>query len=229
MKGILYGIGIGPGDPEHITLKAARIMREVDIIAAPGKDVKETTAYKIAVQAVPEIEQKELLPIYMPMVLDKEEIVKEHKRGAQMLERVLSEGKTIGFITLGDPTVYSTYSYVEKIVKDDGFETRYISGITSFCASAAALGVPLSEWQEPLHIIPAVHQLDDELALDGNYVLMKSGKQMAAVKQILRESGRKVKMVENCGLSNEKKYGSVDEIPDDAAYFSLIIAKENKE
>ena len=55
MKGILYGIGIGPGDPEHITLKAAKMMREVDVIAAPGKDVKETTAYKIAVQAVPEI------------------------------------------------------------------------------------------------------------------------------------------------------------------------------
>ena len=68
MKGILYGIGIGPGDPEHITLKAVKMMNKVDIIAAPGKDVKETTAYKIAVQAVPEIADKELLPIYMPMV-----------------------------------------------------------------------------------------------------------------------------------------------------------------
>lgn len=229
MKGILYGIGIGPGDPEHITLKAVKMMKEVDVIAAPGKDVKETTAYKIAVQAVPELEEKELLPVYMPMVLDKAEIVKEHKNGAKALEKVLETGKSVGFITLGDPTVYSTYSYVEKIVKEDGFETRYISGITSFCAAAATMGIPLSEWQEPLHIIPAVHQLDEELALEGNYVLMKSGRQMAAVKEILRKSGRKVSMVENCGLKNENRYRSVDEIPDNAGYFSLIIAKENNQ
>ena len=229
MKGILYGIGIGPGDPEHITLKAVKMMNKVDIIAAPGKDVKETTAYKIAVQAVPEIADKELLPIYMPMVLDREQIEKDHRKGADSIEACLEQGESVGFITLGDPTVYSTYSYVEKLVKADGFETGYISGITSFCAAAATLGIPISEWQEPFHVIPAVHQLGDKLDLKGNYVLMKSGRQMAAVKEILANSGRKVTMVENCGLEDEHRYFSVDEIPDNAGYFSLIIAKENPE
>ena len=229
MKGIFYGIGIGPGDPEHITLKAVRMMKEVDVIAAPGTDVKETLAYRIAVQAVPEIEQKEMLPIDMPMTMDKELLLKAHKSGAETIEKVLAEGKSVGFITLGDTTVYSTFSYLEKIVKNHGFETVYISGITSFCAAAASLGIPLTEWQEPLHVIPAVHQLDDKLALDGGYVLMKSGRQMPRVKEILKASGRKVNMVENCGLPNENKYYSVEEIPDGAGYFSLIIAKENKE
>ena len=85
MKGIFYGIGIGPGDPEHITLKAVRMMKEVDVIAAPGTDVKETLAYRIAVQAVPEIEQKEMLPIDMPMTMDKELLLKSHKSGAETI------------------------------------------------------------------------------------------------------------------------------------------------
>ena len=68
MKGTLYGVGVGPGDPELMTLKAVRMIRENEIIAVPGADVKETVAYKIAVQAVPELEEKELLPIYMPMM-----------------------------------------------------------------------------------------------------------------------------------------------------------------
>ena len=71
-----------------------------------------------------------------------------------------------------------------------------------------------------------MHKLGDRLDLPGNYVLMKSASQMAKVKQILRESGRKVCMVENCGMENEKTYHSLEEIPDDAGYFSMIIAKE---
>ena len=66
MRGILYGVGVGPGDPELMTLKAVRMIRENEVIAVPGADVKETVAYKIAVQAVPELADKELLPIYMP-------------------------------------------------------------------------------------------------------------------------------------------------------------------
>ena len=96
---------------------------------------------------------------------------------------------------------------------------------TSFCAAAAEIGIPLCEWTEPLHVIPAVHKLDEKLPANGNYVLMKSGSKMAQVKEILRESRDNVSMVENCGMPDQKVYRSVDEIPDDAGYFSLIIAK----
>ena len=79
MRGILYGVGVGPGDPELMTLKAVRLIKENDIIAVPGAEVRETVAYKIAVQAVPELADKELLPIYMPMTHDKAELELNHE------------------------------------------------------------------------------------------------------------------------------------------------------
>ena len=228
MKGTLYGVGVGPGDPELMTLKAVRLIRENNIIAVPGADPKETVAYKIAVQAVPELAKKELLPIYMPMTHDPEELEKNHAKGAADLEKVLGQDKNIVFLTLGDPCVYSTFTYLQKRVENDGYHTELVSGITSFCAAAARLNVPLSEWNEQLHIIPAVHRLDTTLNESGNYILMKSGKKMNQVKEILADSGRDVLMVENCGMENEHIYRSVEEIPDDAGYYSLIIAKETK-
>lgn len=228
MKGTLYGVGVGPGDPELMTLKAVRLIRENMIIAVPGADPKETVAYKIAVQAVPELAEKELLPIYMPMTHDPEELEKNHTKGAIALEEVLDEGKNIVFLTLGDPCVYSTFSYLQKRVEKDGYHTELVSGITSFCAAAARLNIPLSEWNEQLHVVPAVHRLDSTLNESGNYILMKSGKKMNQVKEILAQSGRDVLMVENCGMENEHIYRSVEEIPDDAGYYSLIIAKEAK-
>lgn len=228
MKGTLYGVGVGPGDPELMTLKAVRLIRENKVIAVPGADPRETVAYKIAVQAVPELAEKELLPIYMPMTHDPEELEKNHARGAKALEEVLDQEENIVFLTLGDPCVYSTFSYLQKRVEKDGYHTELVSGITSFCAAAARLNIPLSEWNEQLHVVPAVHRLDSTLNESGNYILMKSGKKMNQVKAILADSGRDVLMVENCGMENERIYRSVDEIPDDAGYYSLIIAKESK-
>ena len=228
MKGTLYGVGVGPGDPELMTLKAVRLIRENMIIAVPGADPKETVAYKIAVQAVPELAEKELLPIYMPMTHDPEELERNHAKGAKSLEEVLDQGKNIVFLTLGDPCVYSTFSYLQKRVEKDGYHTELVSGITSFCAAAARLNIPLSEWNEQLHVVPAVHRLDSTLNESGNYILMKSGKKMNQVKEILAQSGSDVIMVENCGMENENIYRSVEEIPDDAGYYSLIIAKEAK-
>ncbi len=225
MAGVLYGIGVGSGDPELMTLKAVRLIREMDIIAASGEDVKRTTAYTIVLQAVPELADKELLPIHMPMVMDREFIAKYHRKGAEEIAAKLEEGKNVGFITLGDPTVYSTFSYIEKAVKDMGYRTVYISGITSFCAAAATMGIPLAEWRESLHIIPAIHNLREKLDDEGNYVFMKNGRKITEVRELLKENGRDAVMVENCGMPDEKRYNGVDEIPDDTGYFALIIAK----
>ena len=92
MKGILYGVGVGPGDPELITLKAINLIKENDVIAVAGKDAKEAVAYKIVQGTVPEIENKTLVPVYMPMVMDKEEQIRNHQKGAKMLEKYLDEG-----------------------------------------------------------------------------------------------------------------------------------------
>ena len=229
MAGVLYGVGVGPGDPEYMTLKAVRLIRENEVIAVPGPVAEETVAYKIAVQAVPELADKELVPILVPMTHDRAVMEQNHDEAADTVEGYLKAGKNVVFLTLGDPTVYSTYMYVQKRIEERGYHTELVSGITSFYAAAARANTSLVEWSEQLHVLPAVHKLDSELDLPGNYVLMKSGKKMGQVKEILRRSGRDVVMVENCGMDTEKVYHSVDEIPDDAGYYSLIIAKEAKE
>ena len=228
MKGTLIGVGVGPGDPDLMTLKAVRMIRENEVIAVPGKQPKETVAYQIAVQAAPELADKTLLPLYMPMTMDAEERENNWKIAADTAEQQLKQGKNVVFLTLGDPTVYSTFSYVKKLVEEHGYQTATVSGITSFCAAAARMNVSLSEWNEPLHILPARHNLKDDLNYSGNCVLMKSGRKMDRVKQQLAQSGRDVVMVENCGMPEEKIYHGVEEIPDDAGYYSLIIAREPK-
>ncbi len=228
MTGILYGAGVGPGDPELMTLKAVRLIRENEIIALPGPAAQETTAYKIAVQAVPELAEKILLSVDMPMTHDKDEMNRNHEKAADIIECYLKQGQNVVFLTLGDPTIYSTYLYVQKYILARGYQTELVSGITSFCAAAARTGTSLAEWDEQLHVLPAVHKLNSDLSLPGNYVLMKSGRKMQQVKEILKSSGREVVMVENCGMEQERIYRSAEEIPDDAGYYSLIIAKELK-
>ena len=95
MKGTLYGVGVGPGDPELMTLKAVRMIRENEIIAVPGADVKDTVAYKIAVQAVPELADKELIPIYMPMTQMQKNWRKTMKREPKHWKPVLIRAKTL--------------------------------------------------------------------------------------------------------------------------------------
>ena len=228
MTGILYGTGVGPGDPELMTLKSVRLIRENRVIALPGPAATETVAYRIAVQAVPELASKTLLSIDMPMTHDQEIMNRGHERAAREIEEYLKQGENVVFLTLGDPTIYSTFLYVQKRIAALGYGTELVSGITSFCAAAARTGTPLAEWDEQLHIPPAVHRLDSALDLPGNYVLMKSGRKMQEVKKRLLESGRDVVMVENCGMENEHIYRGADAIPDDAGYYSLIIAKEPK-
>ena len=226
MKGKIYGVGVGPGDPELMSLKAVRLIRENNVIAVPGKEPKESVAYRIAAASVPEIAEKELVGIYMPMLRDRKLIEEEHRKGAAALEKLLDRGENVVYLTLGDPTVYCTFSYLQHILEADGYPVELVPGVPSFCAAAARLNLPLAEWDEPIHIIPAVHRTDSKLDLPGTYVLMKSASHMAEIKKLLAESGRDVSAVENCGMESEKIYRSADEIPDDAGYFSLIVAKE---
>lgn len=246
MKGILFGVGVGPGDPELMTIKAVRLIRENDIIALPGAKAEETVAYKIAEQAVPELAEKLLLPVPMPMTRDREEQARNHEVAAERIEKYLKQGENVVFLTLGDPTIYSTYLYVQKRVQQKGYETKLVSGIPSFCAAAARAGVSLCEWQEQLHIVPAVHLKEKSseaektseaertflaqgfFELPGNYVLMKAGSRMQEIKDAIAQSGREVIMVENCGMPEEHVYYGVEELPEQAGYYSLMIVKEGE-
>lgn len=225
MQGKLYGIGVGPGDPQLLTLKAAKMIEECDIIAIPAEDKETCTAYKIAVQAVTELSHKEILPVSMPMTKDKEILHASHEKGAADVIELLKRGKKVGFLTLGDPTVYSTYMYIHNRVKLGGYTTEIINGIPSFCAVAAALGISLSENKEQIHIFPASYELEDALNLAGTKIFMKMGKKLSEVKSKIQRAGLNAYMVENCGMENEKIYESIEKFPEEAGYYSLIIIK----
>ena len=227
MRGKVFGVGVGPGDPELMTLKAVRLINENEIIAVPGKAPKDSVAYKIAAAAVPQIAEKQLVAVDMPMQKDRAALDEAHRKGAKQLEALLDSGKNVVFLTLGDPTVYCTFSYLQHYLEADGYCVELVSGITSFCAAAARAGISLTEWSEPLHVIPAAHRTGEALEKDGTCVLMKSASHMAEVKQLLKASGKRVWAVENCGMESERVYTDAEQIPDDAGYFTLIIAKED--
>lgn len=225
MKGIAYGVGVGSGDPELMTLKAVRLIRENDVIAVPGTIAEESTAYKIAVQNVPELSEKILIPIDMPMTKDKAVLENAHKKGAAVIEKYLDKEMNVVYLTLGDPTVYCSFSYLQRILETDGYRVELVSGITSFCAAAARLNTSLVEQNEQLHIIPNVPKENSIANSIGTYVVMKSGRNMKAVKEAFENKEFEIFAAENCTLNDEKLYRGSNEIPDTMGYFSLVIAK----
>ena len=232
MKGRLYGIGVGPGDPELMTIKAKKTIEASDIVVVPGENVEDSIAYKIAKGACENLDDLNLVALEMPMVKDKEMLNAMHEKAARQIEAWLDEGKTVSFLTLGDVTVYSTYMYVHQRVVRDGYDASIVNGIISFTAAAARLNTDLVERAEPLHVIPATFKVDgmtELLSLPGTKVLMKSGKEIGKVREAILASGQKAMMVENCGMENEKIYLDAEDIPDTASYYSLIIVKEPQE
>ena len=248
MKGTFYVTGVGPGDPQLITLKALHVIREADVLAVPvsGADLSEAVyeeeapykvpehileecvAYGIVRQVLPEIETRRKLYLPMPMKKEKSILKKIHDQGAQMAAELLDAGKSIAFITLRDPTVYSTGVYIYERLKKQGYETILVPGVPSFCAAAARLDIPLVRNCEELHIIPASYGAEEGLKLPGTKVLMKAGAKLPKVRQYAKEMGMRIQMVERCGMKEEKIYRSAEEIPDDAGYFSLLIVKEEE-
>ena len=229
MQGKLYGLGVGPGDPELLTLKALRLIQENEVIAVPGNDIKASVAYQIVKGVYDGLNSKTLIPVAMPMTKEKAELEANHKKAADDVEDYLRQGKNVVFLTLGDPTVYSTYLYVHKRILERGYEAEIVSGITSFCAVAARLNMGLVEMAEPLHVIPATYkaqEMDEILKMPGTKVLMKTGRKMKEVRESIIRSGQKAVMIENCGMPDEKIYESAQEIPESAGYYSLIIVKE---
>lgn len=228
MSAMLTGIGVGPGDPELMTLKAMKKLQACDLLVVPDADKGESTAYKIAVQAYPDLANKPTLVVRMPMTHDRAQWRASHRAAADQIEAQLDQGKHVAFITLGDPTVYATYMYVHKMVADDGYPTEIVSGIPSFCAVAAKLNISLAEGSQMLHIVPSSHGIESALAMPGVKVLMKAGSKMGSVRSQLIQADMDVNMVENCGMPTERVFHSAEEIPEDAGYFSLIIAKDKK-
>lgn len=228
MKGKLIGVGVGPGDPNLLTLKAVKVLEEVDVIGIPDVKGRNNTALNIVKEY---IENKEKLMIATPMIKNQSKTGDVYQTAAKQIIEVLETGKDVAFITLGDPSVYSTYMYIHYLVEQAGYQTSIVPGITSFSASAAALNISLCEANETLHIIPASYEdVSSQLDMPGNKVLMKSGKQLENVIKLLKEKDLydSTMMVEKATMEDEKIYHNLDDVDLESSYFSLLIVKEKE-
>lgn len=227
MKGTLYGIGVGPGDPRLMTYLAVDTIKRCPVIAVPADGKGKAVAYKIASGIVEDLDAKECLNLSTPMTKDKAILDAAYQTAADTIIEQLEQGKDVACLTLGDPTIYSTYIYIHRLVKTKGYETEIVNGIPSFCAVSAKLGDSLVDRSEQLHVIPSTYDIEDGLKLPGTKVLMKAASKMPIVKETLKRNDLKGAMIENCGMPEEHIYHGVDEIPDQASYYSIIVVKED--
>lgn len=229
VTGILYGVGVGPGDPELLTLKAIKIIKQCKILATPITKGENTLALDI-VKGACDIKEKEILALPFLMTRDKEKLEQSHTEVADIVKEKLQQGYDIAFLNLGDISIYSSFSYIMEKLLSENYKVVMIPGVTSFCAVASTLNMSLTSMDKPIHIIPASSgiSISDALDLEGTKVLMKSGKSMPLVKDVIRAKRleSKTKLVQNCGLVDEKICIDINKSSDDVSYFTTIIVKE---
>ena len=222
--GKLWGVGVGPGDPELLTVKAVRVLREADVVIVPDASSGDKVALNIAKDY---LKDKQIQFVKTPMVRDKAVMDAAHEAAADTICALLDEGKQVAFLTLGDPAIYSTYMYIHQKVLNRGYVVEVVPGIPSFCAAAARLNQSLCLGREPLTIIPASHDQNDLMDLPGNKVFMKAGRSILELQQALGEKGllEGASMVENCSMENERVYPHFADLKEPSGYFSLVIVK----
>lgn len=230
--GILYGVGVGPGEPELLTLKAVRIIEECDVIGIPAKEAAACTSYQIALKAVPKMSEKRVLPLPVPMTTEPKKLEESYEKGTEKIVELLSKGYKVALLNLGDPAVYGSYLKFHEKVKERGYQAEIVSGVPSFCAAAAALELSLGQEREEIHILPACYSVDDLEKYTGTKILMKSAGRLNEIKEKLtaleKEGRMKVYGVSNCGMEQEAIYRDISELDDEAGYFTTIIIKEKK-
>lgn len=191
--GTFYGLGVGPGDPGLVTVKAAAVLARTHHVFVPkARIAAESVALDIARQYLgADAEVRELV---FPMTEDRAELAKSWTASAGAIARVLESGADACFLTLGDPLVYSTYVYLLRALTQQLPEVCSVTvpGVTAFCAGAALANFPLGERKELLTIVPTADDLQpvrDALQRGGTVVLMKIGKRLQEILALLQEAG----------------------------------------
>jgi len=232
--GILYGIGVGPGDPDLITIKAAKILNQVDIVfAAASTKNNHSLAVNIASEHIPD--STTVKTLRFPMTSDKNETRRAWKEHAHTIIGELEQGRNVAFLTLGDSMTYSTYGYILKHVQTlaPHLEAQTVPGITSYQAAAARLNTPLVEGEESLMVVSGVKGGNRLRELNGkpeNVVFLKAYRNVPDIKAAIDESGKYPNCVgvKSCGQSSEEIIKDIEELsqrkPD---YWTLIISKQS--
>lgn len=215
----LYGIGVGPGDKELLTVKAVRIIESCDVIVAPSaEDGGESIALETAREYIKE--GTEVVVKHFPM--GKKDRVIKALEAYEFIEAKLREGKNVAFLTIGDPYVYSTYTHMLTHMREDGFEVVTVPGITSFCAAASLVDRTLVVGNENLVVMPAakVKEITDEKFI----VVMKVYKREEEVLNVLEEKGFDYVYASRVGREGQLVLTDREEILKVRDYMSLIIA-----
>lgn len=232
MTGKLWGIGVGPGEPELLTVKAVNVLQKVQVVAVPKARMGQPSiAYRIAQSYLaPETQVVELI---MPMTEIQEELERAWEQAAQEVASYLQRGLDVAFLTLGDPSLYSTFSYVAKkvLALEPSLEIEVIPGISSFAAAAARLLVPLAEGDEPLVILPTAREqdLDEQAFQEANLVLMKVSRDYDSLVRQLAKQNRLQNsfLASRVGQANEFVTGDLEELVGHKIdYLSLIISRK---
>lgn len=231
--GTLYGIGVGPGDPDLITIKAAKILNQVDIVfAAASTKNNHSLAVNIAREHIPDSASVRMLGF--PMTLDKTETRKAWKEHALTIIAELENGSNVAFLTLGDSLTYSTFGYILRYVQAlaPHLEAQTVPGITSYQAAAARLNTPLVEGEETLMVVSGAsggNRLRELYGKPENVVFLKAYRNVPDIKSALDETGKYSNCVgvKSCGQSGEEIINDIEELckrkPD---YWTLIISKQ---
>jgi precorrin-2/cobalt-factor-2 C20-methyltransferase len=227
-KGKLIGIGVGPGDTELLTLKAAKVLKTVPVVFSP-KSAKEKESIALSIVR-PILEERKdykrlmLVEPIFPMIEDKDELEKIWNSAAEMIAQYLDSGRDVAFITLGDTSVFSTYSYVQKRLIDR-YEIETIPGITSFTACAAARNKALVEQNQILTVVPKIDdRLEQILEYSDSIVLMKASRNTSDLEAKIEEKDRKKEIysVQNCTRENEKM---IEGFSNEKPYLTTTIIK----
>lgn len=227
-KGTLYGVSVGPGDPELMTVKAVRLLERCPVIAAPQTRSGETLALDIVRRAV-SLKGKTILPLPFSMERNRALIHAAHQRAADAIQPHLDAGEDVAMPNLGDVSIYATWGYLMDLLRARGYETVMVPGVPSFCAAAARLGATLVRWGDPLHIIPVGREpLEPQLRLPGTKVLMKAGSRLPELAEALGRTGQldSAVLIENCGLPGERVCAGLERRPENVGYFATVIVKE---
>lgn len=230
--GNFYGVGVGPGDKELLTLKAVRIIKSADCIFVPKADSKETS---LALETVKDIVVgKRTIEQVYPMVRDRDKLKAAWLKAANEVKDELEKGNNVAYLTIGDPLTFSTYCYLlqhlSKMIPSQNIHT--IPGITSYNAAACLANFPLIEQNEKLAVIPISKEIDELRPILDNFdtvVLMKVAKKLDEVVDLLDEMG----LIDNSlfasyiGFNNEYITHDLNSLKGSGkGYLSVIIVKK---
>lgn len=231
INGTLYGLGLGPGDPELITVKAWRLMSTVEVIAYPKPPSSDSMARRIAAPFIPDdvIE----MAIEIPMRTARKPAAKIYDKAAKDIAKHLDAGRHTAFICNGDPFLYSTFMYLHERLKEK-YEIEIVSGVTSLTGCAAAQRRPLASRNDIIKVLPAPlpdEALRAEIASGDCIIINKVGRHFTRIRDIINELGLtgKAQVIENATTDFEvvRPLQRIDE--DDQPYFSTIIIYKGSE